>query len=165
MNRTSATVLGLVTAVGLTACASSSEPPRTPAMEAASIVRTGCGGYGDDATIAKIVDGSAVESVEPLYRASESKTSHSRLEGVAIDVRPERGVTAEWLTRALECHAARQTLALEQGGTAGRDPFASVISAPHVVVRPAGDSFRVELTVATPAEAQNVLAFYERSSR
>jgi hypothetical protein len=73
-------------------------------------------------------------------------------------------MTAEWLTRALECHAARQTLAIQQGRTSGRDPFASASGA-QIVVRPAGDSFRVVLTVASSAQAENILALYAQPTR
>jgi hypothetical protein len=163
MTRTSA-MAGLAAAVAGSGCASSAEPARSPATAAAATARVDCAGYGDEGPIANILDGSAVERVEPLYGSLEGKTSHARLEGVAIDVRPEPGMTAEWLTRALECHAARLTLSTEQGRTVGRDPLASASGA-QIVVRPAGDAFRVELTVASRAQADSILALYARPGR
>jgi hypothetical protein len=157
-----ACVMLAVGAGGLAGCASASDAsaqPKTPAMQAAAIVRTECGaGYREDAQVAEIVNGSLVEGVAPIYTGLESARSHQHFEGAAIRVRPLKGASAEWLARALTCHGAEQTLAQGQGPGVATDPFSLPAGVPDIHVRSAGDAFVVEVTGATTAEASEILS-------
>jgi len=166
-NLNRASIVGALSIVALAAgglggCASASDAsaqPKTPATQAAAIARTECGPtYRDDAQVAEILSGGLVEGAGPLYIGVESnKTSHERLEGATIRVRPMKGTSAEWLARALTCHGAEQTLAQGQARTIASDPFYLPDTLPSVHVRSAGDAFEIQVTAETTDAATEIL--------
>jgi|HubBroStandDraft_1064217.scaffolds.fasta_scaffold08328_5 hypothetical protein len=135
-------------------CGCENAPVRSAASEAAA-AQARCTPEFSDAVIASVLDGSAVEHVQPIYNGYESKSSNPRLMGAAIVVRPTQGETAEWLDRALECHGSRQLA----GGSASRsDPFWVPNSPVRIDVTSGGDGFRIEVTGNTTADAREILA-------
>lgn len=82
-----------------------------------------------------------IETVEPLYEYV-GKVGRV-LRGSVISVRPTPGVTAEWLQRSIECHAARLAAIGYEAKEMGLCPFA--VKDVNVAVRSGGDRFLVEV--------------------
>jgi hypothetical protein len=159
----SCVALSMVLGSGLLFGCQSAPPVRS---QAAAVERTRCTPDLGDAAVASILDGSAVERVDPLYDgAGSSRTELSRLRGAAILVRPAPGETAEWLDRALECHGAQLT-AHGSGSVAqtNTDPFWLPDSLVQVEVTSAGDSFLVHVTSGSTAKAHEILSRAETLS-
>jgi hypothetical protein len=131
-----------------------------PADEAAEVVRTRCASNADETAMAAVLDGSAIESVEPLYNngLGGARTGHwSMLAGSVVTVRALPGVTAEWLTRALECHSARRAVGSIPESSMPNDPFWLPGRMVEIDAQSAHGSFRVEVRAAHPAEARELL--------
>jgi hypothetical protein len=152
----SVALLGFASSLG---CDSSSGPVKTPTDQAVELLRTRCAGYADEAALAPVLDGSAIESVEPLYNSLVGYKSgqYTELAGSAIKVRALPGVTSEWLTRALECHSAERVVGGAPPGVAANDPFWLPGKMVDVEATSAHDGFRVEVRAAGPVDGHEVL--------
>lgn len=146
-----------VASTALAGCAASQAAAQTPATRAAAFGPSRCAGFTDEGAVADILNGKSVESVGPLYMGAGSKTSSPRLQGAVLSVRPAAGVTSEWLNRALECHSARQITGQASVVGAGNDPFVMNSGSPYILVRSEGDSFRVEISASSSADAREIL--------
>jgi hypothetical protein len=144
----------------LSGCAASeaARAPVDPSSQATAFTQTRCTGYADDAAVAEILNGHAVENVTPLYSGGVSKTSNARLIGAAFYVRPAAGETAEWLNRAIECHSARQTADRSASRAGTNDPFFLPASSVQIRVQSAGDTFRIDVEGRTSEDARAILA-------
>jgi hypothetical protein len=147
----------LVAGVSVFGCASA-PPPQTPLETASAWERSQCGAFHDDAAIADVLSGRAIERIEPLYVGVQSKSSSPRLQGAVLTVRPIRGATAEWLDRSLECHGVERMLGRTVARGGAVDPFVLPGSFVHINVHSAGDGFRIELVGATMADAREILS-------
>jgi hypothetical protein len=149
-------LLALSSVIG---CEPSSSSAKSPTDQAAALVRTRCAANAEEATLAPVLDGTAIESVEPLYSSVVgAKTGQvSELHGSSIKVRALPGVTAEWLTQALECHTARRALGSLPSTGGPNDPFWLPGQLVHIDVTSAHDGFRVDVHASGPAEGQQVL--------
>jgi hypothetical protein len=148
----------LATAASIVGC--DANPVKSPSDEATERVRTRCASNGDETAIAPVLDGSAIESVEPLYNQGEggARIGHwSVLAGTAITVRAIPGVTAEWLTRALECHSARRVMGSIPSSATPNDPFWLPGRMIDIEAQSAHGAFRIEVRGAGPAEGRQVL--------
>jgi hypothetical protein len=159
--RTIAAALALA-AVGAAGCELTDlnpPPPQTPTDKAASMERSACGPDVDDARLVPVVTGNAVDSVEPLYAgAPDTKSgSETRLYGAVIRIRASRGVTPEWLDRALECHGAKRLLRHTPGETIASDPFWLPGRMVDIQTEPAQDSFKVAVRGESTDDAQEIL--------
>jgi len=148
----------LLIAGGAVCGCASSQPTQTPVETASAWERSQCVAFRNDPAIADILNGKAIERIEPLYAGVQSKSSSPRLAGAVLLVRPIRGVSAEWLDRSLECHGVERMLG--QGTALGGavDPFALPGSSVRINVHSTGDGFRVDLIGATSAEAREILS-------
>ena len=152
-------ILGFTAVLGsglLLGCATA-PPAQSPAGQAAAFQQGRCTAQLGEPVVAKILDGSAVERVEPLYSGSSSKTSNPRLLGATIVVDPVHGETAEWLDRALECHGAQQVMLHASGEPMKSDPFFLPESMVQIDVASAGDGYRVRVSSTSSAEAHEIL--------
>jgi hypothetical protein len=123
-------------------------------------VRTRCASNADETPIVPLLDGTAIETVEPLYNngLGGARIGHwSLLVGTVITVRALPGVTAEWLTRELECHSARYVAGNASASTLPNDPFSLPGRMVAIDAQSGHGSFRVEVRAAHPAEAQELL--------
>jgi len=127
-----------------------------PADQPNAAQQVRCTADFSDATIARVLDGSAIEHVEPLYSRSASKTSNPRLQGAAIVVEPTKGETEARLARSLECHQAQQPGITTSA--ARPDPFRLQGSLVGIDVTSARDGFRIEVTGSSSAAAREILA-------
>jgi hypothetical protein len=106
-----------------------------------------------------VLNGKTVESVTPLYSGGgSSKTNNPRLLGAVVYVRPAAGETAEWLNRALECHAAKRTSDRASAFASPSDPFFLPDSHVRIRVQPAGDSFKVDIEGISSADARDIFS-------
>ena len=110
-----------------------------------------------------LANGAVTEAV-PLWPRAFSNRSFPdrRLMGATVTLRAERGVTAEWLQRVVNCHIARNALG-EVGSAAMRDcPLA--VAGISASVRSTGVGFAVEISANEPGSgaAEEVL---RRASR
>jgi hypothetical protein len=136
----------------------SAERVRGPADEAAAMELAYCTADFRDAAVARVLDGSTVERVEPVYQGWASRGSNPRLQGAAIVVRPVQGETAEWLNRALECHGAHQLVSHAKGASVQADPFWLADSLVNIEVTSTRDGFRIQVTGESSADAREILA-------
>jgi len=127
-----------------------------PADQATAAQSVRCTADFSDATIARVLDGSAIEHVAPLYGGSASKTSNPRLQGAAIVVEPTKGETEERLARSLECHQAQEPVTT--ASAVRPDPFRLQGSRVYIDVTSARDGFRIEVTGSSSAAAREILA-------
>jgi len=148
--------LGTIAACAM-ACGSSSQGVRSPADRAAFMERTRCGADDDDKTVGPVLAGTAVVGVQPLYsnQGTSKSGTQSELRGAMVSVSALPGVTAEWLDRALECHAAKAMLGHVQ---ASDDPFWLPDASLDVDVRSAKDGFEISVAAFSPDDARRVLA-------
>jgi hypothetical protein len=146
-------VAAMVVGSGLLFACENTPRAQSPAEQAAA-ERARCADFSD-AAIARVLDGSSVERVEPLYTGYTSKSSNPRLQGAAIVVKPARGDTAEWLDRALECH---QSLATSGASAIASDPFWLPGSHVQIDVTSAHDGFRIQVSGESSADAREILA-------
>lgn len=133
-------------------------PAKSAADQADFIERTRCGPEVNESALAPVLDGQSVKEVGPLYATIEggSKSGEqARLRGALITVNALPGVTAEWLDRELECHAA--SLALGQAKSTPDDPFWLPGSAVDIDVRPAKDGFLIGVAGFSSADARQIL--------
>jgi len=148
----------LLTAAGIGCSCASAPPPQTATETASAWERNQCAAFRDDAAIADVLSGKAIERIEPLYVGVQTKSSSPRLEGAVLTVRPIRGATAEWLNRSLECHGVEQILGHATARGGALDPFVLPGSLVRINVHSAGDGFRIELVGATMADAREILS-------
>jgi hypothetical protein len=105
-------------ALSLTACAG--QPRAT--VQAADVERMQCdaSATSQDSLVRSI----AVLHVQPLYsHVRTNNTSEERVNGAKLLVRPPQGVSAEQLTRVLQCHSARVLLGQLSGTAVPNDPY------------------------------------------
>ncbi len=129
----------------------------TPADRAAAVETTKCSGAVDEAALAPVLTGGAIERVGPLYNKVWMRDSdgYATLDGAWITVRPLPGMTAESLQRALECHSARGTLGQVNSSTS--DPFVLPSTTVNIQVASEGDAFRVGVGAPRSEEAREIL--------
>ncbi len=142
-------------------CASTTpaEPAHNAAEEAAASERSRCGPDLDEAALAPVLNGQAIESVEPLYtRVQGGKSGEtSRLFGALVRVRAVQGMTAEWLDRALECHSARRVLGRIPDTMMPNDPFWLPGRMVDIDAQSARDGFQVAVRGSSVDDAQEIL--------
>jgi hypothetical protein len=155
-DRSRHTAAVFVLAAAAAACAEPSA--RTPADQAAFMERTRCASDDDDKTIAPVLNGSALQRIEPLYGTIGGAKSGPmpELRGVTVIVVALPGVTAEWLDRALECHSAKEVLGHEPAPS--DDPFWLPGSAVNIDVTSDRDGFNVSIIGYSANDAQLILA-------
>jgi hypothetical protein len=138
---------------GSLGCASSSEPPRTASLAAD---RARCAEFANDPSAAEALSRDSIEGVEPLSAAVTARGggATTSLVGATIYVRPVKGVTAEWLGRALAC----RQMGVGPGTLAHGEIMPAFSPDARIEVKSAGDGFRVEVTASTAEEAREILS-------
>jgi hypothetical protein len=149
-------------AVGAVSLASAcaSEPP--PAARAVGVERMQCVGTGQEAE--QLVKSTNVLHVEPLYShvRSSNNNSEERVNGAKLLVRPPKGVSAERMTRALQCHNARILLGKVQGESIADDPYWLPDAWVNIDVTPENGNFAV--TISADSVRDNLQVF-KRANR
>jgi hypothetical protein len=96
--------------------------PAAPATTAAKVERTQCVGVSQDDVA--LLQGTAVLRSDPIYtRVMTKDGSEKRISGVKLIIRPADGMTADRLTRTLQCHSARALLGQVDRSQLADDPY------------------------------------------
>jgi hypothetical protein len=144
---------------------------RTVLDDATAMEQKRCGPDIDEAALAPILTGEAIERVEPAYIAAAASGGHGaggaykRLTGAVFSVRALKAFSAEWLDRSLECHSARRLLGRIPAGENPTDPFWVPGKSVDIDVQSSGPGFAVSVRSLEVADAHEILAraqaFYE----
>src|SRR5271165_4774009 len=84
----------------------------TPRTQAAEVERMQCATGPAGADEIRVLETATVLASQPLYShvITGNNGSEQRVDGAKIVIRPPDGVSAERMTRILQCHSARQLL-------------------------------------------------------
>jgi hypothetical protein len=108
---------------------------------------------------AALVRSTKVLSVEPLYsHIMTSNTSEQRVDGAKLLVRPPSGVSAEKMTRILQCHSARVLLGQVNRDAVRHDPYWLPDRWVNIQVKPENGNFMIIVSADTVHEGLEVLA-------
>ncbi len=146
-------LMGLLT-VGILASASASACATTPPPEtkAAAVERLQC----DPSVAAQdgLVRSTRVLAVEPIrsHIMTSRNNSEERVNGAKLLVRPPKGVSAEELTRVLQCHGARVLLGQVNRDTVPNDPYWLPDAWVHIEVKPEDGNFAITVTADSIAD-------------
>jgi hypothetical protein len=156
------TMLSALVVVGLcatSACASS--PP--PQARAASVERVQCEPTATGSDTDRLIRSTTVIAVEPIYSdIITSNTSEKRVAGAKLVVRPPPGVTADEMTRLLQCHSARVLLGQVSGSAITNDPYWLADTWVDIQVTPEDGNFAITLSADS---VRDNLKVYGRASR
>jgi len=154
-------------------CVTAPSKVPTAEEEATRAEKTRCSPDVDESSIAWVFAHDAVVAVDPLYTTAAvggqgAGGNYSQLIGAIVRLRAMRGVTAEWLDRALECHSARRVLGRMPETTNPTDPFWLPGRTIDIEAVAARGEYRVHLRGANIRDAEAILAranaFLEASS-
>jgi hypothetical protein len=134
----------------------SSAPP--PAVKAAQVEQMQCDESTSPAEDAQILSTTQVIRSEPIY--SNVPTAYGdiehRVNGAKLLVRPPEGVSAERMTRILQCHSARQLLGQSDRPELANDPYCLPGSWLEIRVTPEDGNFAVTLEADTIGKSLEV---------
>jgi hypothetical protein len=138
------------------ACASS--PP--PSSRAAQVEQIQCDQGAPSQEDAQILETTRVIRSEPIY--SNVPTGYNgiehRLNGAKLVIRPPEGVSAERMTRILQCHSARELLSQADRTELASDPYWLPGEWVDIRVTPEDGNYAVTLEANTIAKSQQVYA-------
>jgi hypothetical protein len=146
----------LTVGVNASAPACGSNPP--PAARAAAVERVQCDSQDTIRDGAAIVRSTKVLHVEPLYSqvASSDNSSEQHVNGAKLLIRPPAGVTAEQLTRLLQCHSARVLLGQADSGEIPNDPYWLPAAWVNIDVKSEDGNFLVTVSADSVRESLEV---------
>ncbi len=127
------------------ACASQ---PRA-SVQAAGVERLQCD--SSSTTQDDVVRSIAVLNVQPLYShvMTRGNDAEERVSGAKLLVRPPKGVSADQLTRILQCHGARVVLGQLNGSAVPNDPYWLPDTWVTIDVEPENGNFAVTISADT----------------
>ena len=128
------------------AAACASRPP--PATRAAGVERLQCDGSASAQDEIQLLRSTAVLRIDPIYShvLTANNSSEERVNGAKLLVRPPKGLSAEQLTRILQCHSARVLLGQVNGAAVPNDPYWLPDAWVDIDVSPEHGNFAVTLT-------------------
>jgi len=140
----------------LLGCAST--PP--PAVKAAEVEQMQCDQSTSPEEDAKILATTQVIKSEPLYSnvPTDYGDNAHRVNGAKLLVRPPEGVSAERMTRVLQCHSARQLLGQSDRPELANDPYWLPGSWLEIRVTPEDGNYAVTLEANTIDKSLKVYA-------
>jgi hypothetical protein len=126
------------------ACATSAVPPRS---QAAEVERIQCGSGEADSEDLAVLQTAGVIKAEPLYShvLTGNNGAEERMDGVKLLLRPPDGVSADRMTRIIQCHSARAFLGKVDRAKLPDDPFFLPDTWVSVEVRPENGNYAVIL--------------------
>jgi hypothetical protein len=143
MNRYLSLAMCAAAAVASAACSVETRP----AARAADVERVQCD--ASPAAQDDVVRSMRVISVEPIYAHIRSNSnSEERVNGAKLLVRPTQGMTADQLTRMLQCHSARVLLG-QVASKAANDPYSLPDRWVTIEVTPENGNFAVTISADT----------------
>lgn len=140
--------------VSCLASACASAPP--PAARAAGVQQLQCDALATSQDA--LVRSAKVLSIAPLYsHIMTNNMSEERVDGTKLLVRPPPGVTAEQMTRVLQCHGARVLLGQVDREAVRNDPYWLPDRWVNIQVTPENGNFAV--TVSAESLSDNLKVF------
>jgi hypothetical protein len=123
-------------------CASSSQ---APAARAAGVERLQCDGSATTQDEVQLLRSARVLRFEPIYShvPSANNNSEERVNGAKLLVRPPKGMSAEQMTRILQCHSARVVLGQANGAAVPNDPYWLPDTWVNIEVKPEDGNYAV----------------------
>jgi hypothetical protein len=126
-------------------CASNAPPP---AARAAGVERIQCDGSATAQGEVELLKSVRVLRFEPIYShvGTANNNSEERVNGAKFLIRPPKGVSAEELTRILQCHNARVVLGQVNGAAVPNDPYWLPDAWVNIDVKPEDGNFAVTIS-------------------
>lgn len=123
-------------------CASNAS---APAAKAAGVERLQCDGSATTQDEVELLRSARVLRFEPIYShvASTNNSSEERVNGAKLLIRPPKGMSAEQMTRILQCHTARVVLGQANGAAVPNDPYWLPDAWVNIDVKPEEGNFAV----------------------
>ncbi|MGO9834863.1 MAG: hypothetical protein ACLP1X_11650 [Polyangiaceae bacterium] len=136
----------------------------SPEVQAAGVEKMQCDGSATAQGEAQLLRSTRVISVEPLYSFVHASYNggEQRVNGAKLLIRPPEGLTADTLTRILQCRGARRILEREHAAIAADDPFFLPGAWVNVDVRSENGNFAVILSADSVDEGLRVLSRAKR---
>jgi len=133
------------------------DPP--PTTTAAGVERMQCDGSASPQEELGLLRSTSVLRVEPLYShvSTSNNNSEERVNGAELIVRPPKGVTAEQMTRILQCHSARMLLGKVDKAAVPNDPYWLPDTWLNIEVKPSDGNFAV--TISADSVHDNLQVF------
>jgi hypothetical protein len=134
-----------------------SNPP--PTVKAAQVEQLQCDQTTTPQEDAQILESTKVISSEPIYSTVPSVDNvEHRVNGAKLVVRPPEGVSAERMTRILQCHSARELLGRADRAELASDPYWLPGEWIDIRVTPEDGNYAVTLEADTITKSLQVLA-------
>lgn len=150
-------IAGLAGPIVLLGAACAADPP--PVSTAAGVERIQCGAATIQDRELNSLQALAI-TVEPLYAhiMTGNNNAEDRVRGAKVVVRPPPNVSAEELTRALQCHSARILLGKVDGSRLSDDPFWLENSWINIDVKPENGNYAILLEADSVSKNLKLLA-------
>jgi len=130
-----------------------------PATSAATAERMQCdpGAIAPEST--QLLHANAVLSVQPIYSLVHVNTNNqeNRVSGAKLVLRPPAGVSAELMTRILQCHSARVLLGRVSSDDIPNDPYLLADHWLDIQVTPEDGNFTVTIRAGSVPDNLEVL--------
>jgi hypothetical protein len=132
----------------------------TPTVKAAEVERMQCDESTTPEQDAQILATTKVIRSEPIYSNIPSTYGdiEHRVNGAKLLVRPPEGVSAERMTRILQCHSARELLGQSDRPDLASDPYWLPGAWLEIAVTPEDGNFAITLEADTIAKSLQVYA-------
>jgi hypothetical protein len=149
-------LLALAAACALAACAEG-QPPK---VKAATITRTQCADPSAASDDVALLRNTTVLKSEPIYShvIMGNNNAEDRVCGAKILVRPPEGISAERMTRILQCHSARALLGQIDRSQFPDDPYVLPDRWIDIDVKSEGGNFAVLLSADSVSSNLQVLS-------
>ena len=153
-SRTFLPIAATVLAAAALTSACAGTPP--PAVTAARVERLQCDAVSDETRLAQLFNNGTILGAEPRYSpVSPTKdNAGGGMRGAKILMRPPEGMSAEQMTRILQCHSARAVLGQLDEQQVSKDPFSLPNAWVSINVKPEDGNFAV--TMETDRVADNL---------
>jgi hypothetical protein len=141
-------LIGIFSVCALSAASGCMSATQPPTAKAAGVERLQCDGSATALDEVQLLKSTTVLHVEPIYShvLTANNNSEERVNGAKLLIRPPKGVTADQLTRILQCHSARVLLGQVNGAAVPNDPYWLSDAWVNIDVKPESGNFAVSVS-------------------
>lgn len=131
-----------------------------PAVTAARVEHLQCDAVSDETRLAQLFNNGTVLGAEPRYSpVSPTKdNAGGPMRGAKILMRPPEGMSAEEMTRILQCHSARAALGQLHDQKTSKDPFSLPNAWVSIDVKSEDGNYAVTMEADRIADNQRLAA-------
>lgn len=146
-------------AVGLACVTAACAGKVPPTAKAASVERMQCDRTATGGDDVRLLQSTTVLSAKPLYShvITGKNDSEERVTGAQLTVRPPEGVSAERLTRVIQCHSAQVLLGQVDSSRFADDPYWLPDAWLDIEVKPDNGNYAVVLRADSVPDGLKVL--------